>query len=481
MRTDIADSQGDAARRVMSLEAHTIYPIPHSERHGRTRDLFTVWFGCNLMMLTVATGALGTTVFGLPLLWAIGASTLGMVVGGVFMALHAAQGPRLGVPQMVQTRGQFGSWGAAPIVMMMVLMYVGFAASNCVLGGQSLQLAVPAISRDQGILLIVASTILPALLGYNAIHAAARLTTWFGGAAILYCLWRATALLPLSAWTAGQVTMTGLLGSVSTGALWQIAYAPYVSDASRYLRADQSGVRASFWASYGGSVLGSLLPTILGAELGLMAGHGDLAHTLGWVSGPFSLPVVVVMSFSIAIANAVNVYCGTLSTITVVQTFVSRWRAGLAARVVVTLGLTGLAAYLSLAMADNFLHSYTAFLELLMAVMVPWTAINLIDYYVVCHGSYDVDAFFARGGGIYGRWNVSALLSYAVGIACQIPFLSTPLYVGPIARRLAGADISWAVGLLVTTPVYLLAVRVLDRSRGAPTLASPISRASCTP
>lgn len=47
-------------------EAHTIYQIPLDQRHGRPRDLFTVWFGSNIMMLTIITGALATTVFGLP-------------------------------------------------------------------------------------------------------------------------------------------------------------------------------------------------------------------------------------------------------------------------------------------------------------------------------------------------------------------------------------------------------------------------------
>ncbi len=50
-----------------SIERRTIEHIPLDERHGRARDLFTVWFGSNIMLLTIITGALSTTVFGLPL------------------------------------------------------------------------------------------------------------------------------------------------------------------------------------------------------------------------------------------------------------------------------------------------------------------------------------------------------------------------------------------------------------------------------
>ena len=56
------------------------------------------------MLLTVVTGALAVTVFKLSFVAALLALVLGNLVGGIFMALHSAQGPQLGVPQMVQTR-----------------------------------------------------------------------------------------------------------------------------------------------------------------------------------------------------------------------------------------------------------------------------------------------------------------------------------------------------------------------------------------
>src|ERR1700686_2320226 len=98
------------------LEISTIQPIPREQRHGTARDLFTVWFGSNIMLLTIVTGAIATTVYGLNFTWAVLSIVFGNLLGGVFMALHSAQGPTLGVPQMVQTRGQFGSHGALLVV-----------------------------------------------------------------------------------------------------------------------------------------------------------------------------------------------------------------------------------------------------------------------------------------------------------------------------------------------------------------------------
>ena len=49
-----------------------------------------------------------------------GVVVVGNTVGGVFMALHSAQGPQLGVPQMVQTRGQFGSYGSLLVIVLVI-------------------------------------------------------------------------------------------------------------------------------------------------------------------------------------------------------------------------------------------------------------------------------------------------------------------------------------------------------------------------
>ncbi len=80
--------------------------------------------------------------------------------------------------------------------------------------------------------------------------------------------------------------------------------------------------------------------------------------------------------------------------------------------------------------------NYEDFILLLLYVLVPWTAINLVDYYLLRHGEYDVASFFRQDGGIYGRVNAAAVTCYAVGILVQLPFIASPLYVGPVARAI---------------------------------------------
>jgi NCS1 family nucleobase:cation symporter-1 len=103
---------------------------------------------------------------------------------------------------------------------------------------------------------------------------------------------------------------------------------------------------------------------------------------------------------------------------------------------------------------ESFLANYESFILVLLYVLVPWTAINLVDYYLLRHGQYDVQAFFRQDGGIYGRVNVAAVTCYGFGILVQIPFIASSLYTGPLARAAGGIDLSWIVGLLLTSPAY---------------------------
>ena len=104
------------------LEELTIQPVPESKRTGNVRHLFSFWFTVQIIPLAVVTGLLGPTVFGLDVLSTVLAIVIGSLVGAVFMALHSAQGPTLGVPQMIQARGQCGMYGSLLVILGVILM-----------------------------------------------------------------------------------------------------------------------------------------------------------------------------------------------------------------------------------------------------------------------------------------------------------------------------------------------------------------------
>jgi len=463
------------------LELATIQPIPLDQRHGTSRDLFTVWFGSNLMLLTIVTGGLAVTVFALPFAWAVAGLAVGNLVGAVFMALHAAQGPTLGVPQMIQTRGQFGSLGSLLVIGIVIVMYVGFLSSNLVLGGQALATVISGISDAPGIALVGVLSVIAAIYGYDLIHAYTRVRSYVSGTVLLltaaWIIW--VHGLPADFLTRNTGNVPGLLGIISAAALWQIAYAPYVSDYSRYMPRD-TGARPAFWASYWGCTLGSLLPMILGAMVGIAAPKGNLVAGLAMLVHGIAPLVLIVFSVGIAAANAMNLYCGALSTLTLGQTLIPSWSPGRRARTIVSLVLFGVALATALLGKASFLVNYEGFILLLLYVLVPWTAINLVDYYLLRHGEYDVASFLRPDGGIYGRVNAAAVTCYVLGILVQLPFVASPLYTGPIARSIGGIDLSWMVGLVITSPAYYWLAKRSQAREEAPFNMRPVTRKADT-
>ncbi|MCV7423611.1 cytosine permease [Mycobacterium yunnanensis] len=437
-----------------SVESRTIEHIPVDERHGRARDLFTVWFGSNIMLLTIITGALSTTVFGLPL-WAAALSVvLGNVIGAVVMALHAAQGPQMGVPQMLQTRAQFGSYGSLLVVVLVIFMYLGFFASNVVLGGQALA-KVTGLPTSWSIVVIGLISVVATMVGYRLIHrVTAVLSVVAGGALLIAFVWMVGVNgVPAQTWHSGGFTWAGFMATLSVAALWQIAYAPYVSDYTRYMPKD-TGQRAAFWGTYSGCVLGSVLPMLLGVLVGAALPDDDTLEGLSTLTHGVSTGVFAIFAIGITATNAMNLYCGTLSTITVGQNVFPRWNPRAGSRATVSVALFVVALIPALVSADDFLANYANFLALLLCVLIPWTAVNLVDYYLLRHGVYDIDALFERDGGRYGRFNWVAIGCYFAGILVQIPFLSTTLFTGFVASAIGGVDVSWIVGLAVICPLY---------------------------
>ena len=116
----------------MQIETRSIDYVPAAERHGRAWHLWPVWFTSGTQLATVATGVIGVAL-GANLLWSAIAIVTGCALGTSFMALHSAQGPQLGLPQMIQSRPQFGYMGALLVWVIALISYLGYNAFNDVL------------------------------------------------------------------------------------------------------------------------------------------------------------------------------------------------------------------------------------------------------------------------------------------------------------------------------------------------------------
>lgn len=440
--------------KIVTFERRHIRPIPDDERHGTRRGLFFVWLGINMLPLTVVTGALGPSLFGLSLGWTILAVVIGNVVGGLGAALHASQGPQLGIPQMLQARGQFGYYGGSLLALIALVMFLGFFASNLVVAAQSFAAVFGGEDLNGAIVVCALVALAVAIFGYDLVRKLMAVFSVVIGALVLISIVIAVAnpvaFVPHA--DLGYNT-AGFFGMLAIGVTWQLAYAPYVSDYSRYLPRE-GGAKQAFWATYSGLVLGTVLVMILGALVGLTTQDGDAMAALGALLGGFGPVVLFAFGVASAIMNSSNIYSGVMCSLTVLETISSRISINTSKRVVMTVVYALLAMAGALLGKDDFLVIFGDFVTILLYVLIPWSAINLVDYFILRKGHYAVDDMFRRDGGVYGRWDGIGLVAYLIGMLVQIPFMVTNMYTGPLAAPLGFVDVAWIVGFIVPAVVY---------------------------
>ncbi|WP_020502176.1 purine-cytosine permease family protein [Sciscionella marina] len=443
------------------IEKRSIEFIPHELRHGKPSDLMFVWFGANMELPVVAAGAT-TVAGGLSLGWAVVAILIGVLFGTLLMASHSAQGPHLGLPQMIQSRAQFGYYGAAIPLVFVVVMYLGFYAAGVVLGAQALT-AVFGLPLPVSIVLLSALSLLVAIFGYNAIHKLEKYLTYLVAAVFLVL----SILLifvddhPVGAGKTGAGFALGpFLLAVSVTATSQLGFAPYVADYSRYLPGKTS-ISSVFWYTYTGVGVSGVWLMTLGAALQQRFAGGPV-EAIGTIAGHaghwFAVVTYLTLAIGVLSINALNIYGGYMASLSFVTTFLRRWKGGLALRLAFLIPVAALATYMGFLYMDNLLNAFRTFLVLVLTLMIPWTAINLVDYYAVRKGRYDVHQMHDPKG-IYGRINVPGMISYFVGFAVQIPFMNNDVYTGPIADALHGGDISWVIGAIVAGAIYPVLMR----------------------
>ena len=416
-------------------------------------------------------GALAV-VFGADAFWAIVGLLVGNILGGTVMALHSAQGPKLGLPQMISSRAQFGVLGAVIPLVFVILMYVGFAATGTVLSGEAINLIIGTDNRAVGIVIFGAATAVLAILGYRYIHALGRVATVLGLLGFAY--------LSVSIFTRFDVShaifvkpfeLSTFLIAVSVAAGWQLTFGPYVADYSRYLPQETSEKR-TFWYTFAGSTIGAQCAMTIGALAGGLSSAGlggsFLKNQVGYMGdlgggGLLALAIYVMIVTGKLTVNCLNAYGSFMCSVTISTAFTRRTSVKPAARAIAVLAVIAVSVAVALAASADFLSLFKNFILLLLMVFTPWSVINLIDYYKISRDRIDVAALY-NPDGRYGRWNKVALTSYAVGILVQIPFLSQSLYTGPITEILGGTDISWIVGIAVTAAVYYPWARATHRA-----------------
>jgi NCS1 family nucleobase:cation symporter-1 len=459
MAVETDESRG----RFAGLEIRSIDYVPLTERHGKLWHLGPLWFMSNAQIATLAVGVLGVTTGG-NLIWSLLAVVLGTVTGTFFMAAHSAQGPQLGLPQMIQSRPQFGYVGAILVWLFAYLQYAGFNIFNTLLAADAMEATVHGGTKFW----IVVATVLAvvaAVVGYDFIHRMERGLTY--GFLLLFGILTVvifTLEYPSGAFDLGTFDLAPFLLQFSVVAGYQISWAIYVSDYSRYLPPDVT-VSKTFWWTYGGSALGAAWIMCIGSAVAAWAGDAfdtipSLQDAGDRVFGGFGAIILIFSALGLVSVTALNLYGGSLTLISASDSF-RRIRPTLTVRIL-TIGFTALISLvLALISTESFLENFENFLLLVLYLFIPWTAVNLVDYFLVRKGHYAIAEIF-NPNGIYGRWGWRGIVSYFAGFVAMMPFFSTGIYSGWVANAAQGADFSLFVGLPVSGILYWVLSRNID-------------------
>jgi nucleobase:cation symporter-1, NCS1 family len=448
------------------IETRSIDYVPLAERHGKVWHLWPVWFSGDAHLATLAVGVVGITLGG-NLLWTAIAVILGCLLGTFFMAFHSTQGPQLGLPQMIQSRPQFGYSGALLVWGVALVAYIGYNAFNQVLAAQALHQLTPAISATSGPAMVLFALIALALavVGYDKIHLAQRgfaylmivVLTVFSVAALF------VLRLPAVEWQPAGFRAVPFLAQLFAAASYQLSWSIYVSDYSRYLPRDV-GVRESFWWTYLGAFVGGAWMMLVGSVAAAAAPKLDVAaameHAADAVVPGLGKILLLAALLGLITISSLNYYGASLTLLSVADT-VKPLKCTAGKRITSLVVAFAASCVIAVSSSSDFVNRFQDLLALLLYLFTPWTAINLVDFYVVRRGHYSIREIF-NPAGMYGRWNWRGLTAYFVGFAVIIPFFSTTLYTGPVARALGGADIAMLVGLPVAAGVYLLTCRSID-------------------
>jgi nucleobase:cation symporter-1, NCS1 family len=457
--TEVSDQVGGgvpAEGLAAEIESHSIDIIPDSERGGKVSAQFTLWFATNANVFNFVLGGFAI-LFGLNVLWALLAMFLGTFLGLAFTSLHAVQGPRLGVPQMIQSRGQFGFYGAIFVFLASIVLDVGYLAAQQVVQAQSLNDLTGSVSIPVWIIIVTIPAVLLAVFGYAWIHRIQpALTVLFGASLLAAVILTAISGDSLAKGMGGAHLSSFPIFIAAVGLFFMnmLSWAVYVSDYSRYLPRSVSAPR-TFWAVFSGNALGACLYGGLGIYITAVAPSANSVVSIGSIAGKWILPI---LALSLLGSDALNAYTGMLA----LESVRSTWQKVVASRTARVIGLLVIfiiATVLAETGYKTFLTSFENFIDVLLFFFVPWSVINLVDFYIVKKGRYDVKSFFSPSG-LYGGWRWVALIPYVIALAAQVPFIDQTLYVGPMVKVLGGADISWLVGFVVAGAGYLVAIRI---------------------
>jgi NCS1 nucleoside transporter family len=369
--------EGTYGSKVSAIEPGGSEFIPLSERHGKARDLFTIWATPNLEFATVFVGMIAVLFFGLNIWQATVAVVLGSLLGAISHGLLGARGPLFGVPEMVISRIPFGWKGnSVPSGLNALLASLGWFAVNTVTGTFALTslLDIPVVVS---LVLVVGVQVVFAFFGHNMIHKTNKIMFPFSVVAfILAFIW----IVPSADYSvnAGTGTLGGFLIALGAAFGYASGWNPFASDYSRYLPQDSSKKAVALWSGAGLFLSCSILMFLGVLAATLVAPEGATPTDQFTSTMPTLIAAIVLLAVlgGSVIGNSLNVYSATMSFLSLPIKISSSARRTIATVIFGAAG--GVVAYFGLQDPSR----YTNFLLVIAYWVAPWLGVVFMDQYL---------------------------------------------------------------------------------------------------
>jgi NCS1 nucleoside transporter family len=448
----------------LRVDVHSIEPIPEADKDSTGPQQMWIWAGANIAPINWALGALGI-VLNLGLKETIAVIVLGNIVGCAIFAAFTVMGHKTGVNQMVLCRSVFGRRGAYLPSALMFLMTLGWIGVNTYF---PVRIAVAILGQfgfgDTWLTNLVVVTVvmliqvLIGIYGFYAIRTFEKYTVPITAAIMVWMSflawtrpgvvnWGLTSTLPPAAHLA---MITLLMTAIGVG--WGISWVTWASDYSRFVPRSVSSA-AVFWYSYVGMFVPTVWLAILGATVASVTKDTDPAKMVSAVFGGLTSILVLLMVLHGPIAtNILNVYSAALAALSM-GLRLSRTVMALIA------GIIGYLVTIYFVFQPSFAKAFDNWMISLLLWMSPWAGVVLADFYIVRQSRIGVDELYREPTrSAYGDINWGGIAAFIVGLVAgwSVEDGLVPALQGPISTKfLAGADLSWLVGIVVAGAVYL--------------------------
>jgi nucleobase:cation symporter-1, NCS1 family len=245
-----------------------------------------------------------------------------------------------------------------------------------------------------------------------------------------------------------------------------LSFGPYVADYSRYLSPNVPPA-TTFWHTAGGCFLGATLTMAFGAYLASvdLGTTTDLGAAVVAVFPWGKASVRLVLAMAVLVGNVMNLYSAYMSTATIFAGLRDMRTIAKSTKLITMTIVIALATAIAIGAQGHFDKYFGDTLSVMLYLLVPWSAINLADYYVVQKGRYVIDDMYHLQGryGVFRWWTI---LTYVGGVLVEVPFMSLTGFKGSVARAI-DVDVAWLPGLVTAGLLYIAVERWRRTGDGA--------------